>query len=234
MNTSNRLVDGLIFDKDGTLFDYHATWSVASGDLIRDLADGDAALLTRLADEIHFDLETTRFRPTSPFIAGTNRQAAELITRALPERDVADVERHLEDFAAAAPLVPAVPLPPLMQEFRDLGLKLGVMTNDSEAGARANLRSAGVHDDFDLIVGFDSGHGAKPDPDPLWAFTKSTGIAPERCAMVGDSTHDLVAGRAAGMHTVAVLTGVADAEELSPFADVVLADISEIPQWLIR
>ena len=50
--------------------------------------------------------------------------------------------------------------------------------------------------------------------------------------MIGDSTHDLLAGRAAGMITIGVLTGPAPHEELAPFADVVLADIGKIPDWL--
>ncbi|MEC9104658.1 MAG: HAD hydrolase-like protein, partial [Pseudomonadota bacterium] len=55
---------------------------------------------------------------------------------------------------------------------------------------------------------------------------------PAHVAMVGDSTHDLIAGRAAGMVTVAVLTGLADAETLGPHADVVLPHIGHIPGWL--
>jgi phosphoglycolate phosphatase len=50
--------------------------------------------------------------------------------------------------------------------------------------------------------------------------------------MVGDSTHDLHAGRAAGMRTIAVLTGTAVTADLAPYADVVLANIGEIPAWL--
>jgi phosphoglycolate phosphatase len=50
--------------------------------------------------------------------------------------------------------------------------------------------------------------------------------------MVGDSRHDLEAGRAAGMRTVAVLTGIAGAADLAPHADVVLADIGGLPGWL--
>ena len=53
-----------------------------------------------------------------------------------------------------------------------------------------------------------------------------------RQAMVGDSRHDLDAGRAAGMRTIAVLTGIAKREDLAPHADVVLADIGAIPGWL--
>ena len=51
--------------------------------------------------------------------------------------------------------------------------------------------------------------------------------------MVGDSTHDLDAGKAAGMVTIGVLTGPAPREELAPFADVVLDSIAEIPSWLL-
>jgi phosphoglycolate phosphatase len=50
--------------------------------------------------------------------------------------------------------------------------------------------------------------------------------------MVGDSTHDLHAGRGAGMATVAVLTGVAGRAALAPHADVVLNSIAELPEWL--
>ena len=50
--------------------------------------------------------------------------------------------------------------------------------------------------------------------------------------MVGDSRHDLEAGRAAGMRPVAVLTGIARAADLAPHAEVVLPDIGALPAWL--
>ena len=232
VNAEVRKVDALIFDKDGTLFDYHATWSVASADLIETLSAGDADRRKRLAEVMDFDLNLGQFRPTSAIIACTNREAAEIIWQALPDQDVDVLERDLEDFAMNAPLAPAVPLEPLLQGFLGQGLRLSIMTNDSERGARSNLSHAGVLDHFEMIVGFASGFGAKPYPDPLLSIAAQLGVAPERCAMVGDSTHDLIAGRAAGMQSLAVLTGVAEADELRPHADVVLRDIGEIPAWL--
>ena len=92
---------------------------------------------------------------------------------------------------------------------------------------------AGVVDLFDFIAGYDSGHGAKPAPGQLYAYCKKTGLEPAQCVMVGDSTHDLDAGRAAGMRTIGVLTGPARQAELAPFADVVLPTIAAIPDWLI-
>lgn len=225
-------VDGLLFDKDGTLFDFGATWNTWAAEMIPKMAEGDMQLAHRIADELDFDLDTGGFLPQSAIIAGTNRDAAEAVVRAMPHRDLAEVEDTLMYAAASAPLTPAVPLEPFLKGLASQGMRLGVMTNDTEYGARAHLQSAGVDRLFDLILGFDSGHGAKPDPGPLLAFSTHCALDPARVAMVGDSTHDLIAGRRAGMQTIAVLTGVAKEDELAPYADIVLADIGHIPDWL--
>ena len=225
-------LQAIIFDKDGTLFDFGATWNTWAVRLIVELSDGDPDVARRIADETDFDLTIGAFRPTSPVIAGTNRQAAEAMARALPARAVEELEHLLTLRAADAPLVPPTDLAPLLDDLIARGLKLGVMTNDSDYAARAHLTSAKVLDRFDWIAGFDSGHGAKPAPTPLLAFAAAVGVEPARTAMVGDSSHDLVAGRAAGMVTVAVLTGMARRSELAPYADVVLPHIGHIPAWL--
>ncbi|CUJ91347.1 HAD family hydrolase [Shimia thalassica] len=225
-------VDGLLFDKDGTLFDFGATWNTWAAHMIRSHAGEDDALAYKIADEMDYDLDAGTFLPHSLIIAGTNRDAAEAVARALPDADVEALENQLMLAASRAPLVPAVPLAPYLDGLAQKGLRLGVMTNDTEYAARAHLNSAGVAEKFDFIAGFDSGYGAKPDPDPLLAFADQMKLSPKRVAMVGDSTHDLVAGRAAGMQTIAVLTGMATAEELLPFADAVFANIGHITDWV--
>lgn len=225
-------VDGVLFDKDGTLFDFRATWNVWAAGTIATLAGGDAALAAALARALHYDLDRATFRATSPVIAGTLAEVTALVSPLMPDRDPSALEAWLDDTAQSAPLAPAVPLDPLLRGLRGQGLRLGVMTNDSEAGARAHLGTAGITHLFDFIAGFDSGWGGKPDPAPLLAFAAATGLSPARVVMVGDSTHDLIAGRRAGMQTVAVLTGMAEADELAPHADVVLADIGQLPDWL--
>ena len=226
-------VDGILFDKDGTLFDFGATWNVWAADMIREFAGADEAMAARIAEELDFDLATERFLPQSAVIAGTNREAAEAVARAVPGQDVEEIEIRLMHAAAEAPLVPAVALAPFLDGLAGRGLHLGVMTNDSEYAARAHLREAGVVERFHFIAGFDSGFGAKPAPGPLLAFADAVQVDPGRVVMVGDSTHDLIAGRAAGMQTVAVLTGVAGAEELAPYADAVFPDIGHISDWLV-
>ncbi|SNR64628.1 HAD family hydrolase [Puniceibacterium sediminis] len=225
-------IGAVLFDKDGTLFDFGATWNVWAGEVLRELAEGDAAVLQALAGAAHYDLVASEFLPESPIIAGTNREAAACLAVALPKRSVEEIERHLMLTSSVAPLVPVVPLVALLASMAAGGLKLGVMTNDTEYGALSHLGQAGVAELFDFVAGFDSGHGAKPAPGPLLAFARAVGVAPERCVMVGDSTHDLVAGRAAGMRCVGVLTGPAGTEALEVLADVVLPDIGHLPKWI--
>ena len=225
-------LQGIIFDKDGTLFDFGATWNTWAMDLIAELAEGNAETARRIAAETDFDLTTGAFRPTSPIIAGTGREAAERVARALPDRSLDDLETLMNERAAQAPQQPPTDLAPLLDDLAGRGLRLGVMTNDSEYAARAHLDAAQVLDRFHWIAGFDSGHGAKPAPTPLLAFATHQGVDPAHVAMVGDSTHDLVAGRAAGMVTIAVLTGMAGPAELAPYADAVLPHIGHLPDWL--
>ncbi len=232
MQPDHRRADAICFDKDGTLFDFATTWNGWAGQVIADLAKGDADVAARIALSCGYDLEARRILPGSPIVAATNREVAESMAAGVPDRDIAEIETYLTMSASHAPLAPAVPLVPFLQGLAGQGVALGVMTNDTEFGARAHLSSAGVLDLFDFVAGFDSGHGAKPSPDPLLAFCLAVAATPERSVMVGDSRHDLIAGRAAGMQTVGVLTGMAELADLAPFADVVLPDIGHLPLWL--
>ena len=140
----------------------------------------------------------------------------------------------LNSEAETAPQAEAVALAPFLDGLRDRGIALGVATNDAEAPARAHLDAAGVTGQFDFIAGFDSGFGGKPAPGQLLGFCAATGLSADTVVMVGDSLHDLKAGRAAGMRTVGVLTGLANAHDLGPFADAVFPDIGHITAWLDR
>ena len=225
-------VEGLLFDKDGTLFDFARTWNNWSAGLLTDLARGSADLLAQLAASIDYDLDRKAFRPGSIAIAGTTAEIAEVLAAHLPEYSVDALEAYLHQTSAEADLAEAVPLVPYLDGLRTRGLRLGVMTNDGTHSTRRHLDRFKVFDHFDKVICCDSGYGAKPAPDPLLAFAAATGLAPAHVAMVGDSLHDLQAGRAAGMVTIGVLTGMADHAKLAPFADVVLPDIGHIPAWL--
>jgi phosphoglycolate phosphatase len=224
----------VLFDKDGTLLDFQRTWGPWTASVVHELAAGDEALAADMAQAWGLERENCRILPDSVVIAGTVEQVAGAILPFRPDMTLAQMIAFLDKTGAQAAPVPVVPLGDLLDQIAALGLAIGIATNDSEATALAQLRVLGVAQRFDFIAGYDSGHGAKPAPGMCLAFADHISEQPANVVMVGDSAHDLRAGRAAGMRTVAVLTGVAGMGELAPLADVVLPDIGHLPGWLAR
>lgn len=227
------MIRGIVFDKDGTLFDFRASWGRWARGFIASLArDDDHA--RRLAAAIGYLPEGNTFEPDSPVIAATASDIAAALLPHVDGHDHSSLTDAIDIAAAGVPMAEAVPLVPLFEALRARGLKLGVATNDSEIPARAHLDRHGLTALLDFISGYDSGHGPKPGPGMCLAFAEMTGLDPAEVLMVGDSLHDLEAGRRAGMRPVAVLTGIAGPETLAPHAETVLPDIGALPGWLDR
>lgn len=225
-------IKGVVFDKDGTLFDFQATWGAWAKALVLAEAEGDPELAAALAEALGVEMTLGQIRPGSVVIAQTTEEVAEAILPLLPNTSKSLLMSRMDAASASLPQMQAAPLGPLMAGLRARGLRLGLATNDSEAPARAHLKAAGIAADFDFVAGFDSGWGGKPAPGQLLAFARATGLDPADCAMVGDSLHDLHAARAAGMLAVGVLTGLADRATLARAADVVLGSVADLPGWL--
>ena len=225
-------IKAIVFDKDGTLFDFDATWGGWTRGFIAAEAGGDPVLTAQLAAALGYDLARGAFLPQSIVIAATTDKVADAILPLLPGDTKTALLARMDARAIAADQVEVIPLAPFLTGLRQRGLRLGVATNDTEAPARAHLAAAGVTHLFDFIAGFDSGYGGKPAPGQLLGFAAAMGLNAADCAMVGDSLHDLTAAKAAGMVAVAVLTGIAGRAELEPAADVVLNAIADLPGWL--
>lgn len=227
-------IDAIIFDKDGTLFDFANTWGEFGRSMLLRLSNGDEDRATELGRVIGYDFEQGKYTEDSIVIAATVEEIAEVLIAHVDGVILQEIIDLMNSEAASAPQVPAVPLVPFLEGLQNAGIKLGVATNDSEHPALQHLESVGIRGHFDFVAGYDSGHGFKPGPGQLLAFAAHIGVEPSRIAMVGDSLHDLQAGRAAGMTTIGVLTGLAEADALAPMADVILPDIGHIPEWLTK
>ena len=222
-------VEAIIFDKDGTLFDFQRSWGAVMAELLASSVPTDR--LEAAAFALGFDFEQTRFLPGSVAVAGTSNEMAYVLAPYMQggEQEALHV---IDAMSNRTPMVPTVDLASCLDGLRQEYV-LGLVTNDSEARSRCQLEAAGIADCFAFLAGCDSGYGSKPAPEPLLAFAKATSIAPERTLMVGDSQVDLMAAKAAGMRPIAVLTGVAGAEELAHDADVVLSDIGQLADWIV-
>ncbi len=106
---------------------------------------------------------------------------------------------------------------------------LAVITNKPEAFSRTILEGLGLAGYFREILGYDSVERKKPHPEGILQALHGWGVEPTRAVMVGDSDHDILAGKAAGTVTVAVAYGFKSAEELlSAGPDYLIHDIREL------
>lgn len=234
MNSRFKNLKGIVFDKDGTLFDFNAVWSVWCDRVVSELSQGDSTLKARLAQKIGYDIESRSFVTGSVIVSGAADESTQLMASLLPGTSADEVEaisvKHLHNL----PLVPVTDLDVLFKSLKRAGLLLGIATNDSEASAVTQLKASRIDNYFDFICGYDSGYGSKPGPGMLNAFCDTTGLPPKSVMMVGDSLHDLDAGKNAGVGwLVGVLTGPALAEDLAPVADEVLPDIGALTKLLV-
>ena len=227
---------GILFDKDGTLIDFDATWPRLYEMLAVDLAGGDAALAATMLAQGGFDPVTRRVRSGSTLAAGNTVDIARLWFPDLaPEPRRAMVTR-IDTVFYENGIRYSVPVPGLAETLAVLsteGYAMGVATSDGTEGARAALEALGVAEHLPHVFGYDSVVRPKPAPDMVHAFAAATGLSPAEIVVVGDNNHDLAMARAAGADAaIGVLTGNSSADDLAGLADAVLDSIRDLPAWL--
>ena len=115
------------------------------------------------------------------------------------------------------------------------GHELGIVTSKSEALAMRGLAHVGLARFMDTVVGCDSSTRHKPDPEPVQIALHRLDCAPENAVFVGDSVHDILAGNAAGVTTLAATWGAFKKADLEPGKpDFYLEHISELSAFLDR
>ena len=229
-------IKGILFDKDGTLVDFNATWCAIGDMMALQAAGGDRARADWLLEQAGYDFGAGRFRADSVFAAGTN---ADIVALWYP--DVNEAERDamvagFDIFTAQNGAAKSVPLPGSKEAIAALhasGYRLGVATNDSTSGAEKTLLTLGVAQMFEAAYGYDAVPNPKPAPDTVIAFAGLTGLRPSEIAMVGDNRHDLEMARAAGAGlAVGVLSGTGTRETLGGLADAILNSVADLPTFL--
>ena len=233
-----RAIKGLLFDKDGTLVDFFATWIPAFCRAAEQIAEtaGRPEISDHLLAEAGYDRTSGNLDAGSMLASGTNQDLTECWGAILGDAAPYDMERRiLETFRETSEegLVATADLPRLFRRLGDHGYFHGIATNDDTALAELAAQRLGIRDHLAFVCGADGGFGGKPGPGMGLAFCDQTGLAPGEVAMVGDAAADAGMARAAGLGAaIGVLTGVATLGQLEPWFDVVVDSVADLPGLL--
>lgn len=202
------MVKGVIFDLDGTIVDsLEALWrafnaGVTAFKLAPVTREPLFALMNKgnsLADilrEIYPELRTESASSTISDIMS-------VIRKEYLAKGVAEV--RLSDGA-----------PGVLERLRTKGLKIGIVTSRTVAPEKMwrEFSRLQVAQFVDAVVTANESR-RKPAPEPVIECLKRLKLYPEECIFVGDSQADMRAGKAAGVGTVAIATGVSSRQNLS-------------------
>ena len=98
-------------------------------------------------------------------------------------------------------------VPEMLAALAMAGLPWGVVTNKSSRFTDPLTAALPLFASAGAIVSGDTTPHAKPHPEPLFEAARRLYVDPAACVYVGDDERDIVAGRAAGMRTVAATYG---------------------------
>ncbi len=112
---------------------------------------------------------------------------------------------------------------------------LAIVSSRGERGTREFLSQYGLNEYFSSVITTHSCIKIKPSPRPVLLAAKELNIDPAACVMIGDTTVDIRAGKAAGCQTVGVLCGFGERAELERAgADLILDNTAQVTPLLLR
>lgn len=151
----------------------------------------------------------------------------------LPDHPEYEISRRqfLQDYEAEMTVLTTLfaGVPELLSTLKQHGYGWGIVTNKMEYLALPLVEHLGLHTECIVTVGGDTVGHAKPHPAPLLHAAHHAGAEPAHCIYVGDDERDIIAGRAAGMHTVAAAYGYCSLPEIAAWrADAIAHSPGEI------
>ncbi len=120
-----------------------------------------------------------------------------------------------------------------LERLKAQGFSLACITNKAEAFTLPLLKNLDLYKYFQLVLSGDSLPKQKPDPLPLWHACEHFGIDSAHGVLVGDSSNDVQAARAAGMPVICVTYGYNHGHNIhESLPDAVVDSLVDVPPYL--
>jgi HAD superfamily hydrolase (TIGR01549 family) len=218
-------IKAVIFDLDGTIVRFNIDYMAVRAE-VRSLLIGHGlpASILQLNESIFDMLEKTEI------FLRNNRK---------PQRLVNDIRRTVLAIAEKYELEAARSTSPIphvvdaLEELRNMDLKIGICTVNSERATRFLIKRFGIAEYFNAVVSRDQVKRVKPNVEHLQATLKMLGVSGEEAVLVGDGVRDMECARELKVIAVGMPTGVSSEEELTRSgANYLVTSLTELPKLI--
>ncbi|MEQ9106643.1 MAG: HAD-IA family hydrolase [Limnobacter sp.] len=210
---------GILFDLDGTLVD-------TAPDLcgtIQDMQSDRGVELTAYSDMEHLASGGARLLLKAGF-------GLEMHYPEFPAMRAEFLERYEARIARESAVYSGIM--PMLNEIKACGAQWGIVTNKPYYLAEKLVHELGLNLGCSALIGGDTAEKPKPSPLPCLMAAGEMRLPTEQCVMIGDDERDVVAGREAGMLTVAVEYGYIASPIYQWGADAVVKTAHDLAKWL--
>ena len=236
-----------MFDKDGTLIEFHKLWLGATEKVIKLFCTVNQITINEKMQKSLLEIigvEGEKIRQDGALAYKTYAGIGKDIAVFLETRGIIISEklagRQLEVLYETvlgqeeAQYIPTCDLKKLFGELKKKGIKIGLATADNEQISRICLEKLEILQEFDYLGWDDGSCCPKPAPDMLDKFCEQCGLLKGQVAVVGDTVNDMRFAKENGAIGVATLSGLGAEQELREAADVVVRNPSELVHRIIN
>ncbi|KAA0742798.1 HAD family hydrolase [Bacillus sp. AY3-1] len=228
-------VKAILFDKDGTLMDFHSIWIKVAEELVAEcikLYQLPQSMQQALLKEIGVD--GAFVHPRSAIAAGTSLDVAKGLCKYITSSKEEEMHEWVSGklfslmYEHRSYMKMTADLPRILQGLKDRGFILGVVTADDFAPTELFLKQYQLESFFDYVVASDTFPAQKPDKRIVESFCEKFHLEACEVAVVGDTPTDLYLARNGGnCYAIGVLSGTGDRQTLEPLADLVVQSVGE-------
>ncbi|KAK4475945.1 hypothetical protein MN116_001184 [Schistosoma mekongi] len=226
----------VIIDKDGSFVNVHPRW-----------AKWCENIYTRLTDKASPNLANTFLN-----VLGYSSETRKISNGILSEGSMLFIEECLrcllilkgygikgsdqivKQVWICPSTIPSIIIPntlEIVNKLLEIGVEVAINTSDSRDSCDKFLSSVNLHGHIKITMSSeDAGRHPKPLPHTVLQIIDKAGCKPEETVVVGDTPADLISGQSAKVGlTVGILSGFSSASDLTPYSDLLLPNLSYLP-----